>query len=26
MTDVVYHDGANYLPSEAQVKAERPQE
>ena len=25
MVDVTYHDGAKYLPSEAQVKAERPQ-
>ena len=26
MTDVVYHNGADYMPSDAQVKAERPQE
>jgi branched-chain amino acid transport system substrate-binding protein len=26
MTDVVYHSGADYLPSEADVKAQRPQE
>ena len=24
MTDVVYHDGADYLPPEAMVKAQRP--
>ena len=26
MTDVIYHDGAAYLPPEAMVKAERPKE
>ena len=26
MIDVVYHDGAEYLPPEAEVKAQRPQE
>ena len=25
MVDVTYHDGAGYLPSDAEVKAERPQ-
>ena len=25
MVDVTYHDGAAYLPSEAEVKAQRPQ-
>jgi len=26
MTDVVYHNGADYMPSDADVKAQRPQE
>jgi hypothetical protein len=25
MVDVTYHDGAGYLPSDAEVKAQRPQ-
>jgi hypothetical protein len=24
MVDVTYHDGAGYLPSDAEVKAQRP--
>ena len=26
MTDVIYHNGADFMPSDAQVKAERPQD
>ena len=25
MVDVTYHDGAGYLPSDAEVKTQRPQ-